>query len=298
MADEKVHILVTGGTGQIGTELRKAAWPSNIRLHAPTRAELDLTDPAAIASVFAATSFSAVVNAAAFTAVDDAEDAVGEAFAVNALGPALLADATRRTGAVLIHISTDYVFDGSIATAYVETDAVAPPGVYGASKLAGELAVAAGNPRSMILRTAWVFSAHGRNFVKTMLRIGTGGSRVRVVADQRGCPTSAADVAGALVAVTLRLVEDKDAPKGVYHFVNGGDASWHGFAEAIFEAEGELPRPQVTAIRTQDYPTKARRPANSRLSTARLTRDFGIVPRPWSEALADVIAELKQETST
>lgn len=293
MADDLTHVLITGGAGQVGIELLRAAWPAHVRLHAPTRTEMDLTDPAAVARAFATTPFAAVINPAAWTAVDKAEDAVAEAFAANAIGPAILADATRLAGIPLIHVSTDYVFDGSRPGAYVETDPVAPLGVYGASKLAGELAVQAGNPRSVVLRTAWVFSAHRNNFVKTMLRIGAQNPVLKVVEDQHGCPTSAADIASALMAISLRLIEDPAAPTGVYQFVNAGDASWHAFAQAIF-AQGGGPGPDVIGITTADYPTRAKRPANSRLSTDKLTRDFGVTPRPWPQALDDVLAELKQ----
>jgi dTDP-4-dehydrorhamnose reductase len=294
MAEAEIDILITGGAGQVGIELLRARWPAHVRLHAPDRSVLDLADAASVARVFEATPFAAVINPAAYTAVDKAEDEVGAAFAANAMGPALLADATRKAGIPLIHVSTDYVFDGTGGGAYQETDPVAPLGVYGASKLAGELAVRAGNPRSVVLRTAWVFSAHRNNFVKTMLRIGAANPVLRVVNDQFGCPTSATDIAAALTTITLRLIDDADAPTGVYQFVNAGDASWHGFAQAIFTA-ADGPRPEVTGITTSEYPTRARRPANSRLSTEKLTRDFGVAPRPWSEALDDVLADLKQE---
>ena len=208
--------------------------------------------------------------------------------------PALLADATRVADVPLIHISTDYVFDGSKREAYVETDPVAPLGVYGASKLAGEIAVRAGNPKSVVLRTAWVFSAHRTNFVKTMLRIGAQNSSLKVVNDQYGCPTSAADIASVLKTITMRFLEGAPAPTGLYHFVNSGDASWHQFAQAIFDATGDISTPDVIGISTAEYPTRATRPRNSRLSSAKLAESFGIIPRHWSEALQEVISELKQ----
>ncbi|MBU3077164.1 dTDP-4-dehydrorhamnose reductase [Sphingomonas quercus] len=282
------HILVTGGAGQVGIELGRVDWPDDVVVHAPARDVLDLTSAASVSACFAATPFAAVVNAAAYTAVDKAEGEAGAAFAANALGPALLADATRAAGIPLVHVSTDYVFDGTRPGFYEESDPVAPLGVYGASKLAGELAVRAGNPRHLILRTAWVLSAHRGNFLKTMLRLAGSHPRLRVVADQIGCPTAAADIAATLRTVTLRLIEDEAAPVGTYHFVNAGEASWHGLAEAI--VAGRVP---VDAIATADYPTPARRPANSRLSTAKLARDYGIRPRPWQAAVAEIVAELE-----
>lgn len=283
------HILVTGGAGQVGTELRRVAWPPDVTLHLPDRATLDLASPQSVAACFATTPFAAVINAAAYTAVDRAEEEAGAAFAANALGPALLADATRAAGIPLVHVSTDYVFDGAKPSPYVEDDAVAPLGVYGASKLAGELAVAAGNPRHLILRTAWVLSAHCGNFLKTMLRLATTHSRLRVVADQHGCPTAARDIAETLATATLRLIDDADAPTGTYHFVNAGDASWHDLAQAIV---GD--RVPVDPIATADYPTPARRPVNSRLATTKIARDYGISPRPWQEAVAEIVAELQE----
>lgn len=288
------HILVTGGTGQIGMELARARWPLDTRLHLPTRAELDLTSTTSIATLLASQPFTAVINSGAYTAVDQAEDDVAAAFAANAVGPAILADATRRAGIPLVQISTDYVFDGSKDSPYREDDAVAPLGVYGASKLAGELAVRCGNPQSVVLRTAWVVSTHRANFVKTMRRLGATRPELGVVADQIGCPTSAADIASALTAIVARLSESSRAPTGIYHFVNAGEASWYDLAQAVFAA-GSGPAPVVHAIRTEDYPTPARRPQNSRLATDKLTRDFGIVPRLWQGAVSEIVAELDQQ---
>ena len=295
MADTR-HILVTGGAGQVGIELSRASWPAGVTLHTPARAQLDLRDRASIEAAFAATPFSAVINCAAHTAVDRAETEVGEAFAANALGPALLADATRDADIPLIQVSTDYVFDGSAAGYYDERDPVAPLGVYGASKLAGELAVRAGNPRSVVMRTAWVVSAHRANFLKTMLRLGADRPLLRVVDDQVGCPTSAKDIAEALKTITLRMLDDGDAPVGVYHFVNAGEASWRQLADEIFVQSAALggPRPIVEPITTADYPTPAKRPANSRLSTAKIASDFGIEPRDWRTAIKETVGELSQ----
>ena len=197
----------------------------------------------------------------------------------------------RRANVPLIQLSTDYVFDGQKREAYCEDDPVAPLGVYGASKEGGEQAVRTGNPRHLILRTAWVVSPHGVNFVKTMLRLAAERPTIRVVDDQRGCPTSAADVAMALITIAKRLIADPFAPTGTYHFVNAGEASWYEFARAIFAMVAARGRsvPTVEAISSSDYPTPARRPANSRLSSAKLQREFDIVSRPWQIAVEEVV---------
>jgi dTDP-4-dehydrorhamnose reductase len=255
---------------------------------------LDLSSPESVRAFFAAGQYAAVINAAAYTAVDRAESEVGAAFAANALGPALLAEATKATKTPLIQVSTDYVFDGSNPDIYRENDPVRPLGVYGASKEAGEQAVRTGNGRSVILRTAWVVSPHRQNFIKTMLRLGSERPLLRVVDDQRGCPTSAADLAAALVTIALRLIRDPSAPTGAYHFVNEGDTTWCGLARHVFETASGLggPYPSVEAITTAEFPTPARRPANSRLSTALLRKDFGISPRPWQTAVNDIVGKL------
>lgn len=293
MSSAEIHILLTGGDGQVGTELRRLA-PANWRITAPSEFELNLADQDSVEAVFASATWSAVINAGAYTAVDKAESDIATAWRVNALGPAMLAELTAKAGVPLIHVSTDYVFSGDKPGFYVEGDPVAPLGVYGASKEGGEQAVRTGNPRHVILRTAWLVSPHGANFVKTMLRLGAERPVLRVVDDQRGCPTSATDVALALASVAERLVADAEAPTGDYHFVNDGEASWCEFARAIFEvaaAHGQT-APTVEAITTADYPTPARRPANSRLSTAKIRRDFGIEPRAWPEAMKEIVARL------
>jgi dTDP-4-dehydrorhamnose reductase len=286
-------ILVTGGTGQVGTELLARA-PADLELQAPPRAELDLSDPDSIASAFAARPYAAVINAGAYTAVDRAESDVVTAWTVNALAPAALAAATAKAGVPIVQVSTDYVFDGSKPEPYVETDPVGPLGVYGASKLAGELAVRTANPRHVILRTAWVFSPYGSNFVKTMLRVGAERPLLRVVNDQHGCPTAAGDIADALLTITRRLLEDETAPTGTYHYVGAGEATWWAFAKEIFAVAAEHGRtpPEVEPITTAQYPTPARRPANSRLDKAKIERDFGINPRPWRDATRTVVGQL------
>lgn len=284
------HILVTGGQGQIGLELARQDWPADVTVHFPTRAELDIASQPSLATYLRGRRFDAIINCAAYTAVDKAEEERELAFLVNGEAPGWLAD----TGIPLIHVSTDYVFDGSRQGYYTEDDPVAPLGVYGASKLEGERAVHAGQSRSVILRTAWVISAQRHNFLKTMLRIGAAHPKLRVVDDQHGCPTSARDIAGVLHAIVLRLIEDPAAPLGIYHFVNAGEASWCELAREIFALSGAAggPSPEVEAIATADYPTPAKRPANSRLSTDKIVRDYGIYPRDWRAAVRDIVDEL------
>lgn len=293
MADP-AHVLVTGGAGQVGIEVLKANWPSAVILHSPDRHELDLSCPGSVAEAFAQKSYAAVINCAAYTAVDKAEYDVVAAFAVNAMGPALLAEATRKAQVPLLHVSTDYVFDGGLDRPYDESDAVGPLGVYGSSKLAGELAVRFGNPRSVVLRTAWVLSANRSNFLKTMLRLAGESTELRVVSDQIGCPTSAADIASALRVIALRMMSDRAAPTGIYHFVNAGEASWAGVASEIMSLSRERGAgfARVLPISTAQYPTWAKRPANSRLDTAKLRRDYGVAPRSWREAVSDIMDEL------
>jgi dTDP-4-dehydrorhamnose reductase len=292
---ELIHILVTGGAGQVGLELARAAWPPGAVLHRPTRQEMDMQDERSVTAMFGAIPFRAVINAAAYTAVDRAESEAANAFAANALGPAILADLTRKAGIPLIQVSTDYVFDGRADTPYAEEDAVAPLGVYGASKLAGELAVRCGNPRSVVLRTAWVLSAHRSNFLKTMLRLAGERSSIKVVGDQWGCPTSAGDIATTLVHIALRLIEDPRAPTGIYHFVNAGETTWAGLAGEIFRASREMDGvyAQVEEIPTEGFPTAAKRPGNSRLSCAKLVRDYQVLSRPWEAAIGEIVSELR-----
>jgi dTDP-4-dehydrorhamnose reductase len=286
------RLLILGGSGQLGCELRALHWPGGVTLAAPPHGSLDLADRAAVAATLAAEPWTAVINAAGWTAVDAAEDAVADAFAANALGPAILAEETRRHGVPLIHVSTDYVFDGTRPAAYVEDDPARPLGVYGASKLAGEEAVRTGNPRHVIVRTAWLFSRFGRNFVKSMLAAARERNTVRVVDDQVGTPTAAADLAAALARIALTA--DLGDRAGLYHFANSGETTWCGFARRIFalsRARGG-PTAAVEAIATGDYPSRARRPANSRLSTAKIEEVFGLAPRPWEAGLTEVIDAL------
>lgn len=285
---------MTGGAGQVGRALARHRWPDGWEAVALTRAELDLSDPSAIAAVLAGRPWAAAINAAAYTAVDRAEQEPVAAWAVNALAPAALAQGCRAADIPLVHVSTDYVFDGSKRGAWEVDDPVGPLGVYGASKLGGELAVATAHPRHAIVRTAWVVGPDGANFVKAMLRVGAERPALRVVDDQHGSPTSADDLAAVLALVAVRMADDRDAPAGLFHFSNSGPTTWCGFARAIFAEAARRggPLPVVEAIGTADYPTPARRPANSLLSTARIELEYGVVPRPWPVAVEPILDQL------
>ena len=294
-----MRFLLLGGSGQVGTEFQALPLPRGVEVVAPDEGALDLTDRDALDSVIAEGSWSAVINAAAYTDVDRAESEEAKALAVNGEAPARLAAATSRLGIPLVHISTDYVFDGCKGAPYVESDAPSPLNAYGRTKLAGEQGVAGGNPRHLILRTSWVYSPYGRNFVRTILRLASERDRLTIVADQRGCPTAAHDVANACLSLALRCASSRESgPYGLYHFAGGGGATWHEFAKAIIEL-ARLPRSiEVAPIGTEDYPTPAKRPLDSRLDCSALDRDFRIKPRPWRKALKDTLDRLLATKAT
>lgn len=291
---EPLDILITGGQGQIGLALRRLAWPDGVVLHAPDRSVLDLSDSASIGAAFAGVPYAAVINAAAYTAVDKAESDRDAAFTVNAAAPGLLARAAADAGAAMVQVSTDYVFDGAKCEPYAEGDLTNPLGVYGASKLAGEQAVLAVHPRAIVLRTAWVIGPDRENFLKTMLRLAAERPVLRVVEDQIGCPTSAADVAETLKTITLTQIAGPGRAHGIYHYVNAGETSWAGLAREILTLSAARggPAARIAGILSADYPTTARRPANSRLATEKIARDFAIRPRPWPDAVAEIVDEL------
>jgi dTDP-4-dehydrorhamnose reductase len=295
-----MRILLLGGSGQVGEELRSLALPDDVELVAPSRAALDLTDAQEIVNAVAREPWDAVINAAAYTEVDRAEGEAAAAFAVNAAAPACLADETGRRGIPLVHISTDYVFDGCKGSPYVEPDAVAPLNVYGRSKLAGEGGVRLANPRHVILRTSWVYSPFRKNFVKTILRLAAERDRLTVVSDQRGCPTAARDIAKACRDIALRCATAPgEAPYGTYHFAGAGEATWFEFAQAIVAlAAGRIgrapqaPTLEIVPITTREYPTPAARAADTRLDCAAIMRVFGFALPPWRQALAETIGRL------
>lgn len=283
-------IFVTGGSGQLAMALESAA---TVPVRRVGRPEFDFDRPETIEACFRATDPWLVVNAAAYTAVDAAETDQDAAYRANRDGPAELARLCAAAGVPLIHVSTDYVFDGAKDSPYLETDTVAPQGVYGASKLAGEQAVLASGAHAIILRTAWVYSHTGKNFVRTMLNVGRTRDRLTVVADQVGCPTSAADLADGILAIAARLRDDGWSPEcgGVFHATGTGETSWHGLAGAVFaEASRHGAKiPTVDPIRTEDWPTPAKRPANSRLDCRRLETVFGVRLPDWRVSVARTV---------
>jgi dTDP-4-dehydrorhamnose reductase len=287
-------ILLLGGSGQVGTELLQQPWPEGAELLAPPRDRLDLENPQALAEAVASRRWDAVVNCAAFTAVDRAESERDRAFRVNAAAPEALAQATAAHGIPLIQVSTDYVFDGSKRAPYGENDKIAPINAYGESKAAGEHAVRRWNDRHLIVRTSWIFSAHGANFVKTMLRLGGTQASIGVVPDQIGCPTPAGDLAGALRDIVLALARGTGQTFGTFHLCGEGAVSRLGFAEAIFDEVrargGKVP--VLEAVKMQDYPTAARRPAYSCLDCSRIRESYGIAQRSWRPALNEVVGRL------
>jgi len=294
------RILIIGGNGQVSTSLLQGLSASSSDVMQARRPAVDLLDPQTVFDVVSRFQPTIVVNAAAYTAVDKAEDEPDLAKAVNAAGAETVAKAAAMAGATVVHFSTDYVFDGGKETPCLETDPVAPIGVYGRTKLLGEQLVAAANPRHVILRTAWVFSTFGSNFVKTILRLLSERDELRIVSDQYGNPTYAPDLAVAVEAIAQKLA---DAPEpdcfGIFHAVNAGATTWFDFARTINEAAARhgAAAKIVRPITTADYPTRAQRPAYSVLSTDKLQRIYGITFRPWQQALDDCLDRLMPAAS-
>lgn len=291
-----MRFVVTGREGQVVRSLIERAAGSDVEIVAVGRPDLDLERSAEqIGHAVLGPAPDAIISAAAYTQVDKAESEPDRAFAVNERGARIVAAAARRAGIPIIHLSTDYVFDGRKAEPYVENDPTGPAGVYGASKLAGEHAVLAEQPNSAILRTAWVYSPFGSNFVKSMLRLASSRDEIGVVGDQIGNPTSALDIADGVIRVTKNLLRGSDSDhRGVFHLTAAGEASWADFAEAIFTYSSELGGSfaLVKHIATADYPTPAKRPANSRLDSNKLAKAHGVSLPDWCGSLKQVVGRL------
>ncbi|MBN1932765.1 MAG: dTDP-4-dehydrorhamnose reductase [Desulfobacterales bacterium] len=288
-----MRILLIGANGQIGWELIRKCTDYDIDIIALNHQELDITDPAAVRNVIFHTEISLVINTAAYTAVDRAEAEPRIVFAVNRDGPGYLASCCSEIDIPLIHISTDYVFDGRKTTPYIETDVLSPLGIYGKSKAEGEIEIAKRLKKYIILRTAWLYGIHGTNFVKTMLHLGRKQDVIRVVSDQYGCPTYAADAAETILNIMTEIIKGRDDAWGLYHYCGEGVVSWHGFAEAVFELARKYDSfevKKVINIPTDEYFTPAKRPAYSVLDCTLINQKFGIRPRPWRDSLAEMLA--------
>ncbi|MBY0569542.1 MAG: dTDP-4-dehydrorhamnose reductase [Hyphomonadaceae bacterium] len=287
------RLLVLGSTGQLGLALQRLTLPRGWEIQTLARADLDLADTGAVETALRAARPQVVINASGYTEVDKAERYPELAFALNSLAPAAMARAAYALSAPLVHVSTDYVFNGEKNAPYLETDAVDPINVYGRSKAEGEAAVLSSIALSAVVRTSWVFSADRANFLKTMLRLGETRRDVRVVADQRGRPTPANELARICVALAERLLDGDKNACGLFHCAGAGEATWADFAEAIFsEAERYGCAPvQVQRISTAEYPTPARRPANSRLDTTKIEA-LGLTPMPWRDSMRDYVKQL------
>jgi len=290
-----MRVLLTGANGQVGWELSNRGAKRGLEILALDRSALDITETISVSREVNRPGVSLVVNAAGYTAVDEAESEPELAFAVNRDGPAYLASACEKVGIPLVHISTDYVFDGQKKGVYLVTDPVSPLSVYGKSKAAGEVEVRKYLREHFILRTGWVYGVHGHNFVKTMLRLGREREVVQVVTDQYGCPTYAADLAETILRIATQFLEGGQVHWGTYHYCGKGVTSWHGFAEEIFRlASGyaSLKVKRVEPVSTSEYPTPAQRPASSILDCSVLAKTFNIHPQPWAESLAQMLEVL------
>jgi len=285
-------IAIIGSNGQLGWELVRRAERRGYEALSLDLPKLDITQPASIKDNLSSKNLSSVINAAAYTAVDRAESEPDQAYAGNRMGAAHMADYCAQAAIPLVHVSTDYVFDGSKAGPYCEDDPVAPLGVYGQSKEAGEAEVRRRLQQHVIIRTAWLYGVHGHNFVKTMLRLGKEQNTIKVVDDQTGCPTYAADLADAILVMTDDILSGKKISWGTYHYCGGGSTTWHGFAQAIFKIAKKyeaLSVQEVIPITTDEYPTPVKRPSNSVLDCSKIESNFGVRPRPWVESLTEMI---------
>jgi dTDP-4-dehydrorhamnose reductase len=298
-----MKILVTGHKGMLGSDLLPQLVDAGFDVIGLDVDELDITNPDNISRHFEAIQPELVINCAAYTAVDKAESGIDVAFAVNRDGPKNLAQACRTFLIPLIHISTDYVFDGTIAGAYCEDDPINPLGVYGASKWEGEECVRSCLEQHVIIRTSWLYGIKGNNFVKTMIRLSKERDEIKVVSDQHGCPTWTKDLADAIVEIAAQISRDKNrTPWGTYHFCGDGRTTWYDFTRFIImnkeRKESAERTPKITPIETCEYPTPAKRPACSALDCSKITEKFGIKPRRWEDALELMIEELYKGQSS
>jgi dTDP-4-dehydrorhamnose reductase len=289
-------ILVTGGSGQVAQALGRLAPTRDMEAVVMGRPAFDFDNADTVLTAFASRPWRYVINAAAYTAVDAAEADEAGAARANADGPQMLATLCALAGIPLIHISTDYVFDGAKGRPYLETDNTSPTGAYGRTKREGELRVLRAGGQAIILRTAWVYSDTGKNFVRTMLSAGAKLPKLRVVADQKGSPTAAADLAAGILDIIATIDRDgwHDRFGGIFHATGSGETSWYGLAVATFEEarRHDGPSPEVEAIATADWPTPAQRPADSRLDNAKLAETFGVTLPPWRDSLARTVDSL------
>ncbi|EJG1648724.1 dTDP-4-dehydrorhamnose reductase [Vibrio parahaemolyticus] len=288
-----MRVFITGCKGQVGQSLQEQlSIQENVTILALDKEELDITDQNAVQAVVEEFKPTVIINAAAHTAVDKAEGEVELSYSINCNGPKFLAQAAQSVGAAMLHISTDYVYEGNKVGEYNEDDPTNPQSVYGASKLAGEVEVTQYCEKHIILRTAWVFGEHGNNFVKTMIRLGSIKNELSVVGDQFGGPTYAGDIASALIQLALKINQGEKMQFGIYHYSGLPHVSWYEFAEAIFDKAVELElldkKPVVKRITTEQYPTPAKRPSNSRLSTSKISEVYSLKASDWKVALQNL----------
>jgi dTDP-4-dehydrorhamnose reductase len=294
-----MKVLITGANGQLGRELVRLGQRVDFDVHGFSHQQLDITNKSKIQQIFSRISPSLVINAAAYTQVDGAENDQDLAYAVNKDGPAYLARYCNDNHRVLIHISSDYVFDGTKGRPYQESDPIAPLGVYGQSKAQGETAIRSVLPNHIIVRTSWLYGVYGHNFVKTILKLATAKTTLRVVADQFGSPTSAADLAKAVLLIARKISANEKFDWGTYHYCCKGITTWHSLAEKIIELATPytaLKTRQLEAITTAEWPTPAKRPPYSALDCSRIKNQFGIESEPWQKSLKHTIDRIFSET--
>jgi dTDP-4-dehydrorhamnose reductase len=288
-----MKIIVTGATGQLGLEVVEQLTRSRLKVAGFSHDDLDITDENSVSNYFSVVKPDLVVNCAAFTQVDEAQTDPGKAYDINQRGAGIIAHSCHKTKTPLIHLSTDFVFDGKENTPYVETDPINPLGIYGKSKALGEKEIAERLDTHIIIRTSWLYGVHGKNFVKTMISAATKTDSLRVVSDQFGCPTSAADLARAITDIVKQKNTFNNRTWGIYHYCGDGIVSWHTFAETIFQMAADLkPMPAVHPVSTDEYPVKAPRPAYSALDCKKINAVFGITLKPWRQSLSIVVNRL------